>query len=162
MRDCSSTQRGFWIATEVLTALRCLVVTWLMISPWYNRTGWLGVKHQFTDLHGWWHVKLLPFRHTFYVHHAALHQFTVVVVVVFLFCCFFCIVFAASTGKLRFWLPLLMYSCVTAFRPRKLRGVEWVSGKSMCWPVRLCVTKPVQRFGKSVCWPMKLSGTKSM
>ena len=23
---------------------------WICLSPWYNRTGWLGVKHQLTYL----------------------------------------------------------------------------------------------------------------
>jgi len=48
----SFTQPVFWISTEVVTKL-------------------------FGFAHGWCHVKLLPFRRKFCVHHATMHQFTV-------------------------------------------------------------------------------------
>ena len=31
------------------------------VSPWYNRTGWLGVKHQLTYLLTYWKQKIIQF-----------------------------------------------------------------------------------------------------
>ena len=40
--------RCFCILVLLMLAALCAVLCWL--SPWYNRAGWLGVKHQFTYL----------------------------------------------------------------------------------------------------------------
>ena len=54
----------------VRVTVTCLARWWLYPSKWWTYGAvWL--------LHGWYHVKPLPSRLTFCVHHATMHQFTV-------------------------------------------------------------------------------------